>query len=182
MRARLLVALPVATALTCADPPLSKAVFCDPSAPLQDRVDDLFLRMNTTLRMAQLAMRAPGDPDLAMPDYNFGGEALHGVWSTCINSTAPGGRPLCPTQFPSVIALGSTFNPAMWHSVGAASGVEARGLYQADGGARSLEGPIGLSFYAPNVNILRDPRWGRGEEVPGEDPFMNAMYGRQFVS
>ena len=86
---------------------------------------------------------------------------------TCASKAGPcTGNCVCPTQFPAVISMGASFDRSLWRSVGQAIGKEARALYAAKG--KGLEGLLGLGFYAPNVNILRDPRWGRAEEVPGE--------------
>ena len=104
-----------------------------------------------------------------------GGEALHGVWASCVE-----GR--CPTQFPAPHTMGWAFDADLWRAVGRASGLEARALYRwneahaPEDCSRSLEGCLGLTFYTPNVNLARDPRWGRIEEVPGEDPYHNGAY------
>ena len=99
-------------------------------------------------------------------------------------------RRRCPTQFPSPITLGAGFDDQTWRAMADVSSTEARALYahnkriRPTGGAapaKSLEGPLGLSFYAPNLNLMRDPRWGRTEEVPSEDPKMNGRYGAAFV-
>jgi len=122
-----------------------------------------------------------------MRQYNFGGEALHGLWSTCAETNR------CPTQFPSPITMASSWNKDLWQAAARASAIEARALYAnnllqfpqtdgfGDGCAKSLEGCLGLSYYAPNINIGRDPRWGRVEEIPSEDPFLNGEYGSRFV-
>ena len=104
-----------------------------------------------------------------MLQYNFGGEALHGVWSSCIvdNITTPThtptGKSLCPTQFPAPVHMAASFSRDLWRQIADVSSTEARALYrnnqlrhQADGGfgtpcARSLEGCLGLSFYTPNI-------------------------------
>ena len=122
-----------------------------------------------------------------MRQYNFGGEALHGLWSTCAENNR------CPTQFPSPITMASSWNKDLWQAAARASAIEARALYAnnllqfpqtdgfGDGCAKSLEGCLGLSYYAPNINIGRDPRWGRVEEIPSEDPLLNGEYGSRFV-
>ena len=166
--------------------------FCDASLPIPERVRDLLERLNTSQRIAQTAMVGPAVPELAMEQYNYGGEALHGLWSTCVvdNLTASSSnRTVCPTQFPSPISLGASFSRSLWRAVGDATSTAARALYAYNkllppttAPARSLEGPIGLTFYAPNVNLVRDPRWGRIEAVPSEDPVMNGEYGAAFVT
>lgn len=175
-----------ALALTCQDASLRSYKFCDRTAPVSERVADLLPRLNLTDKIGQTGMVATAVPQWGMQEYNFGGEALHGVWASCIsdNVTTPGHTPthkqLCPTQFPAPIHMSSSFNRELWRQMADVSSTEARALYRNnqlrhpdDGGfgapcSRSLEGCLGLSYYTPNVNLARDPRWGRIEETPGE--------------
>ncbi len=138
-------------------------------------------RLTAAEKIGQMNMQASAVPRLGMVEVNFGSEALHGVWSSCVNrSTANTEKELvCPTQFPSPLAMGASFDFDLWLDMADATSSEARALYVAQG--KGLEGPLGLSFYAPNINLLRDPRWGRAEEVPSEDPMVNAKYGQAFV-
>lgn len=167
---------------------LASLPFCDVSLDTAARVADLLPRLTLKEKISQLAMKAAAVPRLGMSDYNFGGEALHGVWSTCVVDNIstptrhPTGRTVCPTQFPAPIHMAASFNRDLWQDMAAVSSTEARGLYNyntlddIDGGApcaSSLEGCVGLSYYTPNINVARDPRWGRTEEIPGEDPYMN---------
>lgn len=141
--------------LTCDELPLSGFKFCDPSLPVADRVADLLPRLNVTQKAGLMGTMASAVPQLGMAQFDMGGEALHGVWSTCVtredNTTA------CPTQFPSPNALGASFDRDLWRRVGSVTSTEARGLY-GQPGARTLEGTLGLVFYAPNINLMRDPR------------------------
>merc|ERR1719316_2375959 len=96
-------------ALTCHDAPIKFEKFCDATLPIPERVRDLMPRMSTAQRIAQMAMVGPEVPELGMEQYNYGGEALHGVWSTCAydNLThTSSNRTACPTQFPTPITLG----------------------------------------------------------------------------
>ena len=198
--ALLLALLPShATALTCQDAALKGLKFCDRSAPVSERVADLLPRLNLTDKIGQTGMVATAVPAWGMQEYNFGGEALHGVWASCISDNfttpthKPTGRLLCPTQFPAPIHMSCAFNRDLWRQMADVSSTEARALYRnnqlrhpADGGfgapcSRSLEGCLGLSYYTPNVNLARDPRWGRIEETPGEDPFINGEYAFAFT-
>ena len=169
---------------TCHDPELAKLPFCDASLPVRSRrpppkvalvlsdggaddggtlrpgqvalrVEDLLPRLNTTQRIQQMQMVGPAVPELGIIEYDYGGEALHGVWSTCVNTTA--GRKKCPTQFGAPLAMGCSFNRRLWRAMASATSTEARALYSLGpgSGAASLEGPLGLSYYAPNVNIMR---------------------------
>ena len=124
-------------------------------------------------KIDQTRMVATAVPRLGMVQYNFGGEALHGVWSTCVIDNVssptrhPSGRVVCPTQFPAPIHMASSFNRQLWHDMADISSTEARGLfnnnnirYPSNAGfgspcAKSLEGCLGLSFYTPNINIAR---------------------------
>jgi hypothetical protein len=162
--------------LSCQEPPLSALAFCNASLPVEARVADLLPRLNLTEKLGQMNMVADAVPALGMIRYNFAGEALHGVWSSCLvdNVTTPvrnaTGRTVCPTQFPAPVHIAASFNRDLWRDMAEASAVEARGLYNYDRlvnppdgfGApcgRSLEGCLGLSFYTPNINIARDPRF-----------------------
>ncbi len=159
----------------CADPSLAALKFCDSSLGHAARAADLLERLTPAEKVSQLVTLAAAVPRLGMVEINMGSEALHGVWSGCVN-----GR--CPTQFPSPLAMGASFDEDMWGAVGAATAREARALYHSGSpSARGLEGKIGLTYYAPAINILRDPRWGRAEEVPSEDPVVNGQLGAAFV-
>lgn len=167
---------PIPVHLTCGSPELSSLPFCNRSLPVEARVADLLPRLNITNKIDQTKMVADAIPSLGMKQYNFGGEALHGVWSSCVvdNVTTAThvstGKIVCATQFPAPVHMGCSFNRNLWRAMADATSTEARALYRnnmlrhgADGGfgapcARSLEGCLGLSYYTPNVNIARDPR------------------------
>ena len=157
------------SALTCQDPQLQSLKFCDCTAPVSERVADLLPRLNLTEKIGQTGMVATAVPQWGMKEYNFGGEALHGVWASCVtdNISAPGHTPtnkqLCPTQFPAPIHMSNAFNRDLWRQMADVTSTEARALYHNnqlrhpdDGGfgapcSRSLEGCLGLSYYTPNV-------------------------------
>lgn len=172
--------------LTCASDMLRPYPYCNASLPISTRVDDLLGRMNLTEKIGQFGMIGNAIPRLGVSRYNYGGESLHGLWSTCIDGK-------CPTQFPAPVTMASSFNRELWSAVARAAAMEARAMYGAnkrmypdndgfgDNCAKSLEGCLGLSFYAPNINIARDPRWGRIEETPGESPYLNGQYAAAFV-
>ena len=103
---------------------------------------------------------------LGLPQYNWWNEALHGL-----------ARAGIATQYPQVIGLSSSFNASLWHKIGRAIGMEARGRNN------GLDGELyhGLTLWAPNVNIFRDPRWGRGQETAGEDPMLSGVWAVNFV-
>jgi beta-D-xylosidase 4 len=190
---------PPVAPLTCQSKVLASLNFCNRSLSAADRATDLLARMTLAEKIGQTNMVASAVPRLGMQQYNFGGEALHGLWATCIvdNVTtpthAPTGKVLCPTQFPAPIHMAASFDRDLWRRMADATSTEARALYRNDklrhpdsGGfgapcSRSLEGCLGLSFYAPNINLARDPRWGRIEETPGEDPLLNREYAYEFT-
>lgn len=118
--------------LSCATPPLSQAKFCNATLPVGERVADLLPRLSLQQKIGQTAMVAPAVPELGMIKYNFGGEALHGVWSSCtVDNVSTAGRPatgrtVCPTQFPAPIHMASSFNRELWHGMADASSTEAQ--------------------------------------------------------
>ncbi|WP_169950737.1 glycoside hydrolase family 3 protein [Microbispora sp. H11081] len=140
--------------------------FRDPSLPLAQRVDDLLGRLTLDEKVAMLHQYAPAIDRLGIKMFKTGTEALHGVaWSTDYTNngavvTAKG------TVFPQAVGLASTWDPALIKRVGSAVGDEARGFH--------AENPTvwGLNLWAPVVNLLRDPRWGRNEEGYSEDPLL----------
>ncbi|MFD1113091.1 glycoside hydrolase family 3 C-terminal domain-containing protein [Sphaerisporangium aureirubrum] len=149
--------------------------FRDPALSLSRRVDDLLGRLTLTEKISLLHQYQPAIPRLGIGLFKTGTEALHGVaWSTNIDNggavvTADG------TVFPQAVGLASTWDPALIKQVGTAVGTEARGF-----NARNPR-VWGLNLWAPVVNLLRDPRWGRNEEGYSEDPTltgaMSVAYG-----
>lgn len=161
-------------ATPCVDPsgaPITKT-YCNTSASLEDRVQDFVAAMNDTERAAALQTPAPAIPRLGAPQFTYG-EALHGAAQGCIPPPPGSNSTGCPTSFPAACALGASFDPELFHEVGAAIGAELRGLsnYHTEG---LMTGS--LSVFAPNINLVRDPRWGRAQEVPGEDPYLTSEY------
>ena len=137
----------------------SRAPYLDPSLPLARRVDDLVSRMTLEEKVGQMMNAAPAIPRLAVPEYDWWNEALHGV---AFNGTA--------TVFPQAIGLGATFNPRLVRSVAEVISTEGRAKYheaQRRGERARFRRP---TFWSPNINIFRDPRWGRGEENHRGDP------------
>ena len=100
--------------LDCGQAPLNGLPFCDRSLSVEARVEDLASRFTVNETLSQMGMVAAAVPRLGLPALNYGGEALHGVWATCVD-----GR--CPTQFPAPNALGQSFDRDLWEAVGAAS-------------------------------------------------------------
>jgi beta-glucosidase len=144
--------------------------YLDPSLPVDARVRDLIGRMTLTEKVSQLLNSSPAIPRLHIPEYNWWSEALHGV-----------ARSGTATVFPQAIGMAATFDDSLIFRVASAISDEARAMYHAaaEKGYRTQYG--GLTFWTPNINIFRDPRWGRGQETYGEDPWLTAHLGVAFV-
>ncbi|XP_010472005.1 PREDICTED: probable beta-D-xylosidase 7 [Camelina sativa] len=147
--------------------------FCRTDLPVNKRARDLVSRLTVDEKISQLVNTAPGIPRLGIPAYEWWSEALHGV-----AGVGPGirfnGTVKAATSFPQVILTAASFDSYEWFRIAQVIGREARGVYNA-GQAR------GMTFWAPNINVFRDPRWGRGQETPGEDPMMTGSYAVAYV-
>jgi beta-glucosidase len=140
-----------------------------PAAELDKQIDDLIAKMTPAERIAQLQDRAPGIPRLRIPAYNWWNEGLHGI-----------ARNGYATVFPQAIGLAATWDPALLEQVGDVVSTEARAKFNEHQNTDSLR-YAGLTIWSPNVNIFRDPRWGRGQETYGEDPYLTGLMGSHFV-
>jgi beta-glucosidase len=150
---------------------VSSAVYLDPSRPMVERVRDLLSRLALTEKIGQMRNPAQAIPRLNIPAYDFWSEALHGV--------ARNGR---ATIFPQAIGMAATWDPALIQKIGAAVGDEARAKYHEALRRKGSTGIYqGLTMWSPNINIFRDPRWGRGQETWGEDPFLTGEMGTAYV-
>jgi len=157
-------------AMTAADPEAAAFPFLNPDRPLEERIADLIGRMTLAEKCSQLRYNAPAIERLGVPAYNWWNEALHGV--------ARNGR---ATVFPQAINLAATWDAALVERVAGAVADEARAKHHA-AVRRGARGQYqGLTFWSPNVNIFRDPRWGRGQETWGEDPFLTGELGAAYV-
>ena len=136
----------------------------------REKARALVARMTLEERMGQLLHTAPAIPRLGIPAYNWWNEALHGV--------ARAGQ---ATVFPQAIGLGATFDPELLEEVAEAISVEGRAKYNAQSALGDRDIYKGLTFWSPNVNLFRDPRWGRGHETYGEDPFLTSRMGVAYV-
>jgi len=146
------------------------AVYLDPSQPIDVRVDDLIRRMTLEQKASQLINQARAIPELQVPAYDWWSEALHGV--------ARAGR---ATVFPEPIGLAATFDDPLIHEMAVVIGTEARAKHDQAVKAGRRDIYEGLDFWSPNINIFRDPRWGRGQETYGEDPFLTGRMGVAFI-
>ena len=147
----------------------SNLPYMNPKLASEERAADLVHRMTLEEKASQLVNQARAIPRLNVPAYDWWSEALHGV---AVDGT---------TEFPEPIGLAATFDTARIHEMATTIGIEARIVHAQ--AVRNGTFPIfhGLDFWAPNVNIFRDPRWGRGQETYGEDPFLSAQMAVAFV-
>lgn len=146
--------------------------FCKASLPIHVRVQDLIGRLTLQEKIRLLVNNAAPVERLGVSGYEWWSEALHGVSNTGYGVKFGGAFPGA-TSFPQVITTAASFNASLWEEIGRVVSEEGRAMY--NGGA------AGLTFWSPNVNILRDPRWGRGQETPGEDPHLVAQYAVSYV-
>jgi beta-glucosidase len=147
-------------------------IWRDPLQPLPARANDLIRRMSLAEKVAQLQNGAPAIRRLGLPAYDYWSEALHGVAN---NGDA--------TVFPQAIGAAATWDPALLQQESAVIGIEGRAKFndyaaKHNGDAKWFGG---LTFWSPNINIFRDPRWGRGQETYGEDPFLSGTLGVAFI-
>ncbi len=142
----------------------------DPSLPIEKRVDDLVSRMTLEEKVSQMMNAAPAIKRLDIPEYEWWNEGLHGV-----------ARAGYATVFPQAIGLAATWDTDLMHQVADVISTEARAKHHEflrhDQHARYQ----GLTYWSPNINIFRDPRWGRGQETYGEDPYLTSRLGVEFV-
>ncbi len=151
--------------------PSGSAPYLNPQLPISVRVDDLVSRMTLEEKASQLVNQSREIPRLQIPAYDWWSEALHGV-----------ARAGTATVFPEPIGLAATFDPALIHDMATVIGVEARAKHNQAVRAGRRDIFEGLDFWSPNINIFRDPRWGRGQETYGEDPFLTSRMGVAFVT
>jgi beta-glucosidase len=145
--------------------------YLDPSLPVEQRVDDLISRMTIEEKTSQLVNQARAIPRLGVPKYDWWSEALHGV-----------ARAGVATVFPEPIGLAASFDPELIHDMAVVISTEARVKHNVAVRAGRRDIFEGLTFWSPNINIFRDPRWGRGQETYGEDPYLTSRMAVAFVT
>jgi len=143
----------------------------DTTRPIAQRVDDLIAQMTLEEKVQQMRDHAPAIPRLGVPKYDWWNEGLHGV---AFSGYA--------TNFPQVIGMAATWDASLVHEMGETISTEARAKNNQAMRENDREMFFGLTFWAPNINIFRDPRWGRGQETYGEDPFLTGRMGVAFVT
>ena len=142
----------------------------DPSLDAAQRAGDLCSRLTLEEKASLMMYRSPAIERLGIPAFEWWNEALHGV-----------GRSGYATVFPITMGMAATFNNDLVHRVFSAVSDEARAKNTEARRKHDVRQYQGLSFYTPNINIFRDPRWGRGQETYGEDPFLTSQMGLAVV-
>jgi beta-glucosidase len=146
-------------------------LYLEVSAPFDERARDLIARMTLEEKASQLVSVAPAIPRLQIPAYNYWTEGLHGI-----------GMDGVATVFPQAIGYAASWNTALVHSMAGTVSTEGRARYH-----EALRHDVhsqneGLTVWSPNINIFRDPRWGRGQETYGEDPFLTSQIGYAYIT
>jgi beta-glucosidase len=157
-------------ALSAAAQDAQKPAYLNPGLPAEQRAADLVHRMTLEEKATQLVNQSRAIPRLNVPAYDWWSESLHGV---AVNGT---------TEFPEPVGLAATFDAPAIHRMAAVIGTEGRIKHTQAMRAGHSDIFEGLDFWAPNINIFRDPRWGRGQETYGEDPYLTARLGVAFVT
>ncbi|WP_299254262.1 glycoside hydrolase family 3 C-terminal domain-containing protein [uncultured Aquimarina sp.] len=148
----------------------AKFKWFDESISFEKRAELLIKEMTLEEKFKQLINNSPAIPRLDVPEYNWWNEALHGV--------ARNGK---ATIFPQAIGMGATFNPDLIKEMASAISDEGRAKFRISKSIGNRGLYSGLTYWSPNINIFRDPRWGRGQETYGEDPYLTSMIGIAFV-
>ena len=144
--------------------------FRDAGLSIEKRIADLIGRLTLEEKISLTGNASPGVARLGIPAYNWWNEALHGV-----------ARAGLATVFPQAIGMAATFNDSLMREVADVISTEARAKYNVSTAMGRHLQYMGLTFWSPNINIFRDPRWGRGQETYGEDPFLTAAMGTAFI-
>ncbi len=167
-----LIFLSCFSSITCAQRTLDTLPFRDTSLSLEERVKDLVARLTLEEKVQLMKHESPAIPRLGIPAYNWWNEALHGVART----------PEKVTVFPQAIGMAATFDTEALRKMGDITSSEGRALFnEALKAGKGIAQYRGLTYWTPNINIFRDPRWGRGQETYGEDPFLTARMGSAIV-
>lgn len=145
--------------------------FQNPSLSIEKRVDNLVSLLTIDEKVNQMINNAPAIERLGIPAYNWWNETLHGVARS----------PYAVTSYPQAIALAATWDTAALHTMADYCATEGRAIFN-DSKKKGKTGIyLGLTYWTPNINIFRDPRWGRGMETYGEDPYLTGTMGKAFV-
>jgi beta-glucosidase len=145
--------------------------FRDPSLPIEQRVNDLVSRLTLEEKVSQMLNETPAIDRLGIPAYDWWNECLHGVARTSYHVTS----------YPQAIGMAATFDTAAMKIMGDYTAGEGRAIYNESMRKNDHNRYLGLTYWTPNINIFRDPRWGRGQETYGEDPYLTGTMAKSFV-
>ena len=146
--------------------------FRNPNLPVEERVKDLISRLTLQEKVEMMKHESKAVPRLGIPAYNWWNEALHGVARTQEKVTS----------FPQAIGMAATFDTEALQKMGDITSTEGRALFnEAMKAGKDFKQYYGLTYWTPNINIFRDPRWGRGQDTYGEDPYLTAKMGAAIV-
>ncbi|MDR2231494.1 MAG: glycoside hydrolase family 3 C-terminal domain-containing protein, partial [Tannerella sp.] len=146
--------------------------FQNPDLTIEQRVNDLVSRMTLEEKVSQMVNSAAAIERLGIPAYNWWNEALHGIARS----------PYPATSYPQAIGMAATWNPEAVRQMATFTSDEGRAIYNDAIKKGRVDIYCGLTYWTPNINIFRDPRWGRGQETYGEDPVLTGTIGAAFVS
>jgi len=160
----------------CTQDEIKDLRFCNTALNLDERIADYVKRIPVETQISMMGHNATGYDDLGIPPYMWWSEGLHGALEPCVEYKD---QCACPTNFPSPSAISNAFNRTLYRLMGHAIGIEGRAISN----LRVHDQTIGdgLTYWSPTINMQRDPRWGRNQEVPGEDPFLTGQYSKAFV-
>ena len=145
--------------------------YLNPALSIKTRVNDLVSRLTLDEKVNQMLNSTPAIPRLGIPPYDWWNECLHGVARTKYHTTS----------YPQAIAMAATFDVIAMKKMGDYTSDEGRAIHNESLRKKDYSRYTGLTYWTPNINIFRDPRWGRGQETYGEDPFLTSMIGTAFV-
>ena len=159
----------------CTSGPLSSHAICNATLPFTERAASLVSLLNSSEKVTRVGESYGSNaiPRIGLPVHHFRQNAIHGLGPGVLWTTGTSDYSNC-TVFPHVIGMGATFHRQLVHAVAEVISDEAR--------AFANVGRAGLDWFTPNINIFRDPRWGRGQETPGEDPYLSSEFAVAFVT
>lgn len=170
----------------CTQPDVKSTAWCDTTRTSLERATAFVAALQPEEKVPIMTNEAQGVKRLYIPPYQWGSEGLHGPLEPCVcgPSKANGGanKCACPTSFPAPSAMGSAFNTTLYWMVGHHDGLEARAINNCRNHETQNNYGDGIDYWSPTINMQRDPRWGRNQEVPGEDPMLTGQYAANFVN
>lgn len=169
----------------CTQPDVMSSKWCDTALPIPQRAAAFVAALEPNEKIPIMTNEAQGVARLHIPPYQWGSEGLHGPLEPCVcgMSKATGkNKCACPTSFPAPSAMGSAYNTSLYWMIGHNDGMEARAINNNRDHKTQNNYGDGIDYWSPTVNMQRDPRWGRNQEVPGEDPHLTGMYAQNFVN